>query len=300
MGTPTLLVIAGPTAVGKTDLSLQLAQRLNTEVISADSRQFYAELQIGTARPLDSELRGVPHHFVGFLPLEQDYPAGQFELQAIAKLEELFTKHETVILTGGSGLFIKAVCSGIDPMPEIKPEVREGLNNRLAKQGLNSLLEQLDELDPDFGAIVDRQNPRRVLRGLEVVLSSGIPFSEFRKAKPNPRPFRQLAICLDRPREELHQRINLRVDQMVANGLEYEARSVYARKHLNSLQTVGYREWFEHFDGNITRLEAIEKIKAHTRQFARRQLTWFRKDPMYNWFHPEDETVIHEWLASKL
>ncbi|MGD1848703.1 MAG: tRNA (adenosine(37)-N6)-dimethylallyltransferase MiaA [Salibacteraceae bacterium] len=300
MAPPTLVVIAGPTAVGKTELSIQLAKQWACEILSADSRQFYQEISIGTARPLPEEWQGVPHHFLGFLPLETPYTAGRYEQEALALLEKLFTKNDRVILTGGSGLFLKAVCAGIDPMPEIDAEVREKLNHRLATESLSVLFQELEQLDPEYAAVVDRQNPRRVLRGLEVVKSCGIPYSSFRKAQPKKRPFQMVGLCLDRPRAELHARINQRVDAMVAAGLEAEARSVYPKKDLNSLQTVGYREWFEHFDGNISKQEAIEKIKAHTRQFARRQLTWFRNDPFYQWFHPDDQAGVAQFLASVL
>lgn len=287
-----LLLVAGPTAVGKTSLSISLAKALDTEIVSADSRQFYRDLLIGTARPTEEEMQGVPHHFVGHLSLEEELPAGKYETQVLSLLEQLFERKQVVILSGGSGLFLDAVCKGFDPLPEADPQIRTNLNQRFEQEGLSPLLEELKALDPDFYNTVDRNNQRRVLRALEVCLSTGKPYSKQRKAAAAERPFQVIWVALNRDREELYERINLRTDLMLAAGFEAEARKLHPHKALNALQTVGYRELFAHFEGEYDLDRARELIQQNTRRYAKRQLTWLRKNPTYRWFHPDDEEAI--------
>jgi len=288
----TLLVIAGPTAVGKTSVAIDVARRFGTEIVSADSRQFYRELKIGTAAPDTTQLALVPHHFIGNLSLSDSYNVSQYETEVLELLNRLFQKHKLVVLTGGSGLYIRAVCDGIDMLPDAEPEIRLHLQTILKTEGLPTLRLLLQKLDPVYSQIVDVANPARIIRALEVCMSTGLPYSSFRKKNPAKRNFRIIKIGLDLPRAELHQRINARVDQMMAAGLEQEAREFYPYRHLNALNTVGYKELFDYFDGNCSQDEAVEKIKTNTRRYARRQITWFKKENDLNWCAPDVEEVM--------
>lgn len=296
---PTLIVIAGPTAVGKTSVAVEVARHFNTEIISADSRQFYSDLVIGTASPSVQILQQVKHHFIGNLKLEENTNVSKFEKEVLELLDQLFEDHEVVVMTGGSGLYIKAVCEGIDDLPDADPEIRGMLNSTYNTGGLAALRSMLLTLDPTYARQVDMANPNRIIRALEVTLQTGKPYSQQRSNTQATRKFNLLKIALNLPREVLHRQINCRVDQMIEQGLIEEARNLYYLKHLNSLNTVGYKELFEYFDGNITLEDAIEKIKTNTRRYARRQITWFKKDPEMHWLPPNPEAVI-EWLENAL
>ena len=282
----TLVVVAGPTAVGKTAVAIELAKKLNTEIISADSRQFYREMAIGTAKPTPDELKQAKHHFIDSHSIKDSFSVGDFEEQGLALLEELFKKHDTVILVGGSGLYIKAICEGFDKLPSASPEVRDNLNIEFKNKGIIPLQEKLKVVDPVYYDRVDLNNPQRLIRALEVFETTGIPFSSYRKSTINNRPFRCVKIGLNLPREELYQRINQRVDIMVKDGLAEEVRSLLPYRHFNALNTVGYSEIFDYFDGKTDLVSAIELIKQNTRRFAKRQLTWFRKDKDIVWHSP--------------
>lgn len=284
---PTLLVITGPTAVGKTELCVRLARQLGTEIVSADSRQFFRELNIGTAKPTPAEMQGVPHHFINSHSITEEYNAGRFEQDALALLTQLFQRHRVVILTGGSGLYLQAVTEGLDELPAVPPEVRQQLRRELEAHGLEPLVAELARLDPVAYARLDRQNPQRVLRALEISRGTGQPFSSFHGGKAAERPFRTVKIALTREREELYQRIDERMDHMLAAGLEEEARRLYPHRHHNALQTVGYQELFAYFEGHYDYAEAVRLLKRNSRRYAKRQLTWLRRDPDYQWFHPE-------------
>lgn len=284
MRTKTLLVLYGPTAVGKTATAVQLARHFDTEILSADSRQFYKEMEIGTAVPEPSELLGVPHHFLQHLSVHDSYTAGDFEKDALALLEQLFLKHDLVIMTGGSNMFINAVLYGLDEFPEADPKIREALNDILKTQGIGPLQKELLELDPEYYQQVDLNNPHRLIRALEVCKSTHQPYSSFRKASRKPRPFRVIKAGLQAERETLYERINLRVDLMMERGLLEEVRGLYPLRALNALQTVGYRELFSYFEGSISLQEAVEEIKKNSRRYAKRQLTWMRKDEDIRWF----------------
>lgn len=284
--TRTLYVVCGPTAVGKTDFAIELAEKLGTEIISADSRQLYREIPIGTAQPSAEQLNRVKHHFIANRSIEEDYNAGMFERDALVLLDELFLKYESVVCCGGTGLYIKALCEGLDDLPESDEKIRLQLTERLETEGLESLQNQLQELDPVHFERMDTQNPQRVMRALEVCLSTGIPFSSFHGVEKAERPFAIKKIGLELPREELYDRINKRVDQMLEDGWLEEAKAVFNRRHLNALNTVGYKELFQYLSGKITLEEATEKIKTNTRRFAKRQLTWFKKDAEIEWVHP--------------
>ena len=283
-----LLVVGGPTAVGKTAFSIRLAQHYQTEIISADSRQLYKELTIGTAKPSPEELAAAPHHFIDVLSPEKEYNAGSFERDALALLEELFQQHEQLVVAGGSGMYVQALCQGIDEMPEVPAGMREQLKRALEDEGLSPLVEQLKLLDPLYYEQVDRQNPQRVLRALEVCLHTGRAYSSFRRQNFKERPFHVLKIGLERPRQELYQRIDKRMDAMIAEGLFEEAERLFPYRHLNALQTVGYKEIFDYLEGTYNREEAIRLLKRNSRRYAKRQLTWFKKDPAFAWFHPDD------------
>lgn len=285
---PLLLVLHGPTACGKTSFAIRLAQHFGTHILSADSRQFYREMSIGTAKPTAEELAAAPHHFVGHLNVREHWSAGDYERAVLHKLEELFQKHELVILTGGSGLFIRAVTQGLDEFVPIEPAVREQLREQFEQDGLAPLLDELAQTDPDYYEQVDRQNPARVMRALEVIRSSGRAYSSFRRQTPKPRPFDVLELALQRSRELLYQRIDRRVDLMLAAGLEEEARSLYPLRELPSLQTVGYQEFFRYFDGTIDYPEAVRLIKRNSRRYAKRQFTWLRRIPDLLWVDPDD------------
>lgn len=278
-----LIILLGPTGVGKTELSLQMAEELGTEIISCDSRQMYREMKIGTAAPTEEELRRVPHHFIGHLSIHDYYSCGRFEIDALAKCNELFQSHDTVIMTGGSMLYIDAVCKGIDDIPNIDEELRQSLLERYQNEGIENIRQELKILDPDYYKIVDLQNHKRIIHALEVCIQSGKPYSSFRSESVKKRPFTIEKIGLNRPREVLYDRINKRVDIMMENGLLEEAKSLYPFKGLNALNTVGYKELFNYFDGIWTLDFAIQMIKQNSRRYAKKQLTWFNRDSEITW-----------------
>jgi tRNA dimethylallyltransferase len=283
----TLLVIAGPTASGKTAAAIKLVKHYKTVIVSADSRQFFREMSIGTAKPDADELAAAQHYFIGSHSVTESFSVGDFEKEGLALLDELFITNEVVILVGGSGLYIKAICEGFDDIPQADADIREQLNRELADKGIILLQEELKIADPVFYAEADINNPQRIIRALEVYRSTGKPFSSYRKATVNNRPFRVVKIGLALPREVLYDRINLRVDEMVKQGLVEEVKSLIPYRHLNALNTVGYSELFNYFDGKTDLAKAIDLIKQHTRNFAKRQLTWFRKDAGVHWLKPD-------------
>ena len=293
----TLIVITGPTAVGKTALCLDIAQHFGIPIINADSRQIYKELKIGTASPTSEQLQLVPHYFVGSLSLTDYYSASLFEQQVLEILSRQFRSHDFALMAGGSMMYIDAVCDGIDDIPTVDDVTRETLKRRLAQEGLEALVEQLKELDPEYYTIVDRQNPRRVVHGLEICLMTGKTYTSFRKREKKERPFRIVKIGLNRPREELYDRINQRVDQMMQQGLLEEAKALYPMRQMNALNTVGYKELFDYLDGRWPLEEAVERIKGNTRRYARKQLTWYKKDPQIRWFHPDEKEQIISYIS---
>ena len=292
-----LLVIAGPTAVGKTSLSIHLAQSLKTEILSADSRQFYSEMHIGTARPSDHELRLVPHHFIGHISIQDEYNVSRFETDALNLITNLFRDHQVVIITGGSGLYLNAVCNGIDDLPDPDNTLREELKLLYIHEGIESLRSKLRLLDPDYYSIVDLANPKRLLRALEVCITTGTPYSALRQNKPKQRDFEIIRIGLTREKQELNDRINKRVDMMMGEGLLDEVRQLLPYRNLNALNTVGYKEFFPYFTGEISLDNAIANVKTHSRRYAKRQMTWFRKDESYKWFHPDQLNEIESFLS---
>ncbi|TXK49641.1 tRNA (adenosine(37)-N6)-dimethylallyltransferase MiaA [Pontibacter qinzhouensis] len=281
-----LVVVVGPTAVGKTDLCVQLAKHYNTVIVSADSRQFYKEMTIGTAKPSQQEQQGVPHYFVDSHSITEEYNAGAYEQDVLQLLDKLFQEHELVILTGGSGLYVQAVCEGMDAMPDASPETRDQLTKLYEQQGLAPLLHQLQQLDPVYYDQVDRANPQRVMRALEVCQVSGKPYSWFRRQERPERPFQIIKIGLTRNRQELYQRIDQRMDQMLQQGLLEEVKTLYHYREHNALQTVGYKEIFDFMDGRTDWEETVRLLKRNSRRYAKRQLTWFNKTPEYTWFEP--------------
>lgn len=293
----TLIVITGPTAVGKTALCLDIAQHYGIPIINADSRQIYKELQIGTASPTAEQLSQVKHYFVGTLSLNDYYSASLFEQQVLEILDSEFREHDYALMTGGSMMYIDAVCNGIDDIPTVDDETREKLKSRLANEGLEPLVEELRKLDPEYYEIVDKQNPRRVVHGLEICLMTGKTYTSFRKREKKQRPFRIIKIGLNRDREELYNRINQRVDQMMNDGLLKEAQQLYPMRQMNALNTVGYKEMFTYLDGIWSLEEAIERIKGNTRRYARKQLTWYKKDEQIRWFHPDDKDNIISYIS---
>lgn len=293
----TLIVITGPTAVGKTALCLDIAQHFGIPVINADSRQIYKELKIGTASPTIEQMRRVPHHFVGSLSLHDYYSASLFEQQVLEILQREFEHSDYALLTGGSMMYIDAVCNGIDEIPTVDDATREALKARLSNEGLEPLVEELRRLDPEYYEIVDKQNPRRVVHGLEICLMTGKTYTSFRKREKKERPFRIVKIGLNRDREELYNRINQRVDQMMTDGLLDEAQRLYPMRHMNALNTVGYKEMFAYIDGTWTLEEAVERIKGNTRRYARKQLTWYKKDEQIRWFHPDEIEQIYSYIS---
>lgn len=289
----TLIVVAGPTGSGKSALAVKLAQHYHAPVISTDSRQFYRGLAIGTAQPTAEELAAAKHYFIADREVEDEFNSGRYESEALALLEQLFEENEYVVAVGGSGLYIQALCDGMDNLPEADKEVREELKQRLHDEGLEALVAELCQRDPEYAAKVDRNNPSRVMRALEVCIVTGRPYSEQRSGTKRERDFNIIKIATDMPRDILYDRINRRVDMMIDDGLVEEARAVYPKRHLNALQTVGYREMFDYFDGNTTLSRAIELIKQNSRHYAKRQMTWFRRDVEFAWFAPSDlETII--------
>lgn len=301
----TLIVITGPTAVGKTALCLGIAKHYGIPIINADSRQIYKDMRIGTASPTDEQLSEVKHYLVGKLKLTDYYSASMFENDVLEILKQQFSvpssqDNSVALLTGGSMMYIDAVCNGIDDIPTIDDEVRENLKKRLESEGLERLCEELRLLDPEYYNIVDKKNTRRVIHGLEICYQTGKTYTSYRKKIKKERPFKIIKIALDRPREELYNRINLRVDQMIDEGLIEEARALYCHKDLNALNTVGYKEIFEYLDNKCTIEEAIERIKGNTRKYARKQLTWFKRDPNVKWLNADDYQGVMEYISQQL
>jgi tRNA dimethylallyltransferase len=293
-----LIVLLGPTGVGKTDLSIRLAQRFNASIVSADSRQIYQGIEIGTAAPTPEQLAQVPHYFIGTHTLEQCYSAGQYELDALQVIDKLFEQSDYAVLTGGSMMYIDAVCNGMDDIPTVSDSVRKQVQDIYQTQGLAVLQSMLKELDPVHYQKVDLCNFRRVMHAVEVCLEIGKPYSTLLTHSKKERPFQILKIGLNRPRPELYERINLRVEQMIADGLEAEAQKVYPYRDNNSLNTVGFKEWFDYWDGKTeSKQRVIELIKQNSRHYAKRQLTWFNRDTDITWFHPEDEAGIVSFIG---
>lgn len=295
-----LVVIVGPTGVGKTRLAIQLAKFFNTVIISADSRQFYRELKIGSGAPAEEELALVPHYFVGHLSVTDSYNVSKFEHDAIQIIDLHHTQRQVVILAGGSGLYVDAVCHGIDDLPDPDPSIRKMILQWYIEQGLEFLQEKVKELDPEYYQIVDKKNPKRLMRAIEVCLITGMPFSSLRVNKPKPRPFTVIKIGLYLPRPLLNSLIDQRVDKMMEMGLLEEARQLLPFRDLNALNTVGYKELFGYFDGKITLSEAVEKIKVNTHRFAKRQMTWFKKDLDIKWFRPDEYQQIIAYITERL
>ena len=296
----TLIVLIGPTGVGKTELSLSIAEHFGTCIVSSDSRQLYADLKIGTAAPTPEQLARVKHHFVGTLQLTDYYSAAQYEAEVMSKLEELFQKNDVVVLTGGSMMYVDAICKGIDDIPTVDKDTRELMMQKYEMEGLEKLCAELKLLDPEYYQIVDLKNPKRVIHALEICYMTGKTYTSFRTQSTKKRPFRIIKIGLTREREELYDRINRRVDEMMKDGLLEEARSVYAYKHLNSLNTVGYKEMFQYMDGEWTLDFAIEKIKQNSRIYSRKQMTWFKRDKDITWFHPDQQKEIMNHINNLL
>ena len=294
----TLIVITGPTAVGKTALCLDIASHFNIPVINADSRQIYRELKIGTAAPTEQQLRQVRHYFVGILELDDYYSASIYEQQVLELLESQFVHSDYALLSGGSMMYIDAVCNGIDDIPTVDDDTRAMMKRRLAEEGLEALCEELRKLDPEHYAVVDRKNPRRVVHALEICHMTGRTYTSFRTHSRKQRPFRVKKIGLNIERDALYDRINRRVDQMMADGLLEEARRLLPKRHLNALNTVGYKEMFTYLDGIWTLDEAVERMKGNTRRYARKQLTWFRNDLQVKWFAPSDKDQIINYITT--
>jgi tRNA dimethylallyltransferase len=295
----TLIVITGPTAVGKTQLCLDIARHFDIPIINADSRQIYKELSIGTAKPTAEEQQQVKHYFVGTLSLQDYYSASLFETQVIELLGMLFKTSDYALMAGGSMMYIDAVCDGIDDIPTIDDKTRSTMKQRLADEGLQKLCEELQRLDPEYYEIVDRQNPKRVVHALEICTMTGRTYTSFRQRNKKQRPFRIVKIGLNRDREELYNRINARVDKMMQQGLLKEAEALYPMRELNALNTVGYKELFDYFDGRWPLEEAVERIKGNTRRYARKQLTWYKKDPLIRWFHPDQKKEIIDYIITE-
>ncbi len=295
-----LITIVGPTAIGKTDLAIHLAKEFHTGILSADSRQFYREMSIGTAKPSEEVLNQVTHYFINSLHIQDEYTVGDYENDAITILKEIYKEKNSAILVGGSGLYVNAVTQGFDNLPKADAAIREDLNTILKEKGIYPLQEQLKELDPEYYQQVDRNNPQRVIRALEVMLATGKPFSSYRLNIEKPRPFKTIKIGLNTNREVLYKRINNRVDEMISAGLIDEVKRLLPYQHLNALQTVGYAELFDYLNGKTSLAEATEKIKQNTRRFAKRQLTWFRKDSDIKWFEPKQEMQIINYLHEKM
>jgi tRNA dimethylallyltransferase len=296
----TVIIITGPTAVGKTTVAIQLAKHFQTEIISADSRQCFKELNIGVARPSAEELKDIPHHFIASHSIHDEVNAATFEDYALEKVNELFSKHHVVIMVGGTGLYIKAFCDGLDSIPAIDPIIRENIINSYEEKGLFWLQQQVEQKDPFFYKIGEIQNPQRMMRALEVIESTGQSILSFRKNENVERPFNIIKTGLELPKEDLHRNINARVDAMIAAGLLEEVKQLASYKNLNALQTVGYKELFDYFDGQLSSKEAIERIKINTRQYAKRQITWFKKDKTIEWFSPAQLKAIISFTETML
>ncbi|WP_321287430.1 tRNA (adenosine(37)-N6)-dimethylallyltransferase MiaA [uncultured Sunxiuqinia sp.] len=296
----TLIVIQGPTGIGKTKLSIELANYFNTEIISSDSRQIFKELSIGTAVPSPDELNQVPHHFIHSHSIHENYNASRFESEAIKLITDLFETHSTVIMSGGSMLYVDAVCNGIDFQPDVDPEIRKHLTREFEETGLEHLRLKLKQLDPAYYEKVDLKNPKRIIRALEICMMTGKTFTSFRTKTVKQRPFKIIKIGLNMDRGQLYNRINKRVDQMMEEGLEDEVRQVFPYKNLNSLNTVGYKELFAYLNGEITKEKAVELIKRNSRHYARKQLTWLRKDENIHWYEPHQANEIIKFIENSI
>ena len=294
----TLIVITGPTAVGKTKLTIDIARHYDIPIINADSRQIYRELKIGTASPTTEELALAKHLFVGTKSIEEYYNASMYEQEVLAYLDGHFKDSGLALMSGGSMMYIDAVCKGIDDIPTIRDDIRIRMKERLENEGLEALCEELRQLDPEHYEVVDRKNTRRVIHALEICHQTGRTYTSFRTQQQRERPFRIVKVGLNRPREELYNRINARVDEMMCKGLLEEARSLYPKRHMNALNTVGYKELFNYFEGVWSLEEAVERIKGNTRRYARKQLTWFKRDEDVRWFHPEEKEQILNYISS--
>ncbi|MEO7922118.1 MAG: tRNA (adenosine(37)-N6)-dimethylallyltransferase MiaA [Chitinophagaceae bacterium] len=296
----TLVLIAGPTAVGKTAVAIELAKQYSTEIISADSRQCYKELKIGVARPSEIELAAIKHHFIATHSIHEEVTAAGFEQYALDKTNELFRDHDVVVMVGGTGLYIKAFCEGLDPIPAVAPATREKIIKNYKEKGIGWLQEELKQKDPEFFATGEIKNPQRMMRALEIVESSGCSILSFRKKEKLARDFNTTQIGLKLPKEQLHQHIHTRVDQMISAGLVDEVRSLIPYRQLNALKTVGYTELFDQLDGKYSLSKAVEQIKTNTRQYAKRQLTWFKRDETMKWYSPGDITGMKEFIRVNL
>ena len=295
-----LILVVGPTAVGKSDLCLNLAKKFETEILSCDSRQFYREMNLGTAKPSPEELSEVPHHFINTLSIEDTYDVRKYEVEALNLLDGLFKTKQVVLMTGGTGLFASAITDGLDAIPDVSPDIRIDLIQELEQKGLDWLQDSVEEVDPEFYAQVDRSNPQRLMRALEIWRGTGLKFSSFRIKNKVQRPFEIVKIGLDRPREELYQRIDQRMELMLRRGLFKEAESLVDHRNLNALQTLGYTEIFDFLEGKYDEKEMIRLLKRNSRRYAKRQLTWFRKDPLIRWFHPDQEQEILGYLNDQI
>jgi tRNA dimethylallyltransferase len=292
----TLIVLLGPTGVGKTAVSIEIARYFKSEIISADSRQFFREMVIGTAVPSDHQLKEIKHHFIRFISIKEYYSSNLFERDVLELLPELFTSNNIILMSGGSGMYIDAVCNGIDEIPDVDPAVREKYTRKYKEEGIAGLRVALKLLDPEHYAKVDLKNHKRIIRALEICETTGKPYSSFLKKLKRERDFRIIKIGLERTREDLYRRIDLRVDEMVEMGLEEEARQLFEFRNLNALNSVGYKEFFDFFDGKISKEKAIELIKRNSRRYAKRQLTWWGKDKDIKWFHPDGVKEIIEYI----
>lgn len=295
-----LILVVGPTGVGKTDLCLKLAKNFHTQIISCDSRQFYREMNLGTAKPSLAELAEVPHHLINSLSIEEEYDVRKFEQDALQILDQLYQSHTAIIMTGGSGLFADAVVKGLDDIPDVDPKVRQEVIMEFEEKGLDWLQQEVKKADPEYFESVDRQNPQRLMRALEVCRGTGLKFSSFRIKKSVERSFKTIKIGLYREREELYRRIDLRMDQMIEAGLFDEADALFGKRSLNALQTVGYSEIFGYLEGKYDREEAVRLLKRNSRRYAKRQLTWFRRDTEIQWFKPSQEKEITEWIETQM
>lgn len=295
-----LILVVGPTAVGKTDLCLNLAKKFNTEIVSCDSRQFYRETNLGTAKPSESELKEVPHHLINSLSIFEDYDVRKFEKDALEVLDRIFQKKDIAIMTGGSGLFADAIVNGLDEIPDVDTEIRKGIIAEFEEKGLEWLQGEVQKADPEYFEVVDRQNPQRLMRALEVYRGTGLKFSGFRVKKKAERNFITIKIGLDRERKELYGRIDQRMDQMIQAGLLEEAKALFPYRHLNALQTVGYTEVFGFLEGQYDWEEAVRLLKRNSRRYAKRQLTWFRRDDQIRWFGPDQSGEIEAWIETQM
>ncbi|MFD2036751.1 tRNA (adenosine(37)-N6)-dimethylallyltransferase MiaA [Belliella marina] len=295
-----LILVVGPTGVGKTELCLNLAKIFDTEIISCDSRQFFRETNLGTAKPSPSELAQVKHHFINNLSIHDGYDVKAFERDAMVLLAQLFKNHDKIIMTGGSGLYVDAICNGFDDIPEIDPSVRKLIIEQYEKEGIVFLQTEVEEHDPVYYGVVDRQNPQRLMRALEVIRGTGRAYSSFRNKKKTKRPFEIIKIGLELDREELYGRIDLRMDMMIDAGLFEEAETLYPYRKLNALQTVGYTEIFGYLDGDYDRDEAVRLLKRNSRRYAKRQLTWFRRDTEIEWFDPKQQEDIYQFIKNQI